>query len=70
VRELCHNTAIVALNVIEDDQGNKLPIYAAMRVPEIWRIVKKSVRIYLLTGDNYNESASSLAFPFLSQHVD
>lgn len=41
-----------------------------MRVPEIWRIVKKSVRIYLLTGDNYNESASSLAFPFLSQHVD
>jgi Uma2 family endonuclease len=44
----------------------KLPIYAAMRVPEIWRIEKKSVRIYLLSGDNYSESTTSLAFPFLS----
>ena len=54
---------------VEVDRTNasldKFVIYAALGVPELWRVHKKAVRIYLLSGDSYAESATSRAFPFL-----
>lgn len=44
---------------------DKFPIYAALGVPEIWRVVGSAVRIYRLTGDHYDESTTSDAFPIL-----
>lgn len=56
--------------VIESDYTSssldKFPIYAGLGVPEIWRIAGWQVRIWLLVGENYEESPSSAAFPFLS----
>ena len=44
---------------------DKFPIYAALGVPEIWRLSKGKVQIHLLSEDGYVESTTSLAFPFL-----
>jgi len=55
--------------VVESDRTSssldKFPIYAALRVPEIWRISKRQVAIWLLTESNYQPSPVSRAFPFL-----
>lgn len=48
---------------------DKSPIYAGLGVPEIWRVYKREVRIFLLDEDIYNESPISRAFPFLSNQV-
>jgi Uma2 family endonuclease len=53
---------------------NKLPIYLALGIPEVWRYSSKpgtdffrgSLIIYGLEGETYMESGSSLAFPFLT----
>jgi len=45
---------------------DKFPIYAALCVPEIWRIKAGVTEIHLLVGDRYEESPNSLAFPFLT----
>lgn len=45
---------------------NKFSIYAALIVPEIWRIRGYQVQIYLLTSGSFEESPVSLAFPFLA----
>ncbi|MEL6440394.1 MAG: Uma2 family endonuclease [Cyanobacteria bacterium J06621_8] len=37
--------------------------YLLLKVPELWRYTKGSFKIYLLTGDRYQESPSSLNFP-------
>jgi len=42
---------------------NKLPIYAAFGVPEVWRYDGQQLRILQLTGNEYIESPKSLAFP-------
>lgn len=59
--------------VLEVDRSsaslNKLPIYAGLGVPEIWRVYKRTVRIYLLEEATYNESPVSRAFPFLSVEI-
>lgn len=44
---------------------DKFAIYAALGVPEIWRLVKREVRIYWLTGDRYEASPTSRSFSFL-----
>lgn len=45
-----------------DRQG----IYAALRVPELWRYNGESLRVFLLGANGiYQESANSAAFPFL-----
>ena len=45
--------------VVEIDRTNaslnKLPIYAALGVPEIWRLSGREVHFYLLTGDRYEQ---------------
>jgi len=45
---------------------NKFVIYAGLGVPELWRIHKREVHIYLLSGDDYSEVTNSRAFPFLT----
>ncbi len=44
---------------------DKLPIYAALSIPEIWRISGRRMRMYVLAGDRYDEAPKSRAFPFL-----
>jgi Uma2 family endonuclease len=59
--------------VVEVDRArtslNKFAIFAALGVPEIWRVFKREVRIYVLTGDSYAEVSTSRAFPFLASRV-
>lgn len=53
---------------------DKLPIYATLGIPEIWRyittpnedILKGTLLIYGLQGDRYIEQRASQIFPFLS----
>ena len=55
-------------------QLDKLPIYAALGVPEVWRYIttddeemlKGSLIVYVLQGDRYTESKRSRGFPLLS----
>lgn len=42
---------------------SKLPIYAQFGVPEVWRYDGERLRILLLEGDRYAESALSRALP-------
>lgn len=55
--------------VVEINRTNvsldKFAIYAALGVPEIWRIVRRSVQIYSLNEDHYDLSPASRAFPSL-----
>ena len=44
----------------------KLPIYAALGVPEIWRYDGETTHFYKLTGENYEVIQNSLAFPLLT----
>jgi len=55
--------------VVETDRAssslNKLSIYAALGVPEIWRIRGHQVQILLSSQEGYRESPTSGAFRFL-----
>ena len=45
---------------------NRMGIYAALRIPEVWRFDGQSIYVHLLGPDGqYHASARSLAFPFL-----
>ena len=45
---------------------NKLPVYAAFGVPEIWRFDGARLRFLQLTGGSYIETENSGAFPNVS----
>jgi Uma2 family endonuclease len=45
---------------------DKLDIYANLGVPEVWRCSGNAVRILRFVSGRYEESPSSLAFPFLT----
>lgn len=56
---------------------NRMPIYARLGVPEIWRYDNGEIEIYQLQGDKYIQTTTSLAFPnipvqqiipFIQQH--
>jgi Uma2 family endonuclease len=55
--------------VVESDHTSssldKFAIYAALGVPEIWRVTRNQVHIWMLDESRYNESNVSRAFPFL-----
>ncbi len=59
--------------VVEIDRSNsslnKFPIYAGLGVGEIWRVHQRQVRVWLLRGNEYEESSHSGAFPFLTADV-
>jgi Uma2 family endonuclease len=44
---------------------NKLNIYAALGVPEVWRYHQGELQVYQLIGDSYQLTEKSLAFPCL-----
>lgn len=48
---------------------NRFPIYAEFKVPEIWRYTDDEVKIYLFDGENYFESAESLALPKITSEI-
>ena len=57
----------VAIEIdITSDSLDKLPIYAALGVPEIWRYDGEVMRLYKLAGENYELIHNSLAFPILT----
>jgi Uma2 family endonuclease len=48
---------------------DKFVIYAGLGVPELWRVYKNRVSFYLLVGNDYKESPTSRAFPFLTDQA-
>jgi Uma2 family endonuclease len=51
---------------MSNDSIDKLPIYAALGVPEIWRYDGKVAHFYKLAGENYEVTHESIAFPGFS----
>ena len=45
---------------------NKMPIYAALGVMEVWLFKGEKVVFYKLFGEFYQETANSVALPFLN----
>jgi Uma2 family endonuclease len=54
---------------IQHDSSSKLPIYAALGVPEVWRYDGRGATIYHLRNDQYTPAPSSLALPILTSHI-
>ncbi|HWQ31516.1 MAG TPA: Uma2 family endonuclease [Blastocatellia bacterium] len=48
---------------------NKLPLYAALGVPEVWRLKGDDLKFYRLVEGEYLELAASDLFPFLPPSV-
>lgn len=59
---------IVEIDITHTDI-DKNQLYQEMRVPEFWRYNGKSITIYLLNKGRYQESETSLTFPFLTKAV-
>ena len=59
--------------VVEIDTTNesteKLEIYAALGVPEIWRYASEKFEILLLENDHYRETSNSLSLPLISAEI-
>ncbi|HEY6330755.1 MAG TPA: Uma2 family endonuclease [Blastocatellia bacterium] len=51
---------------VHHDSRNKLAIYAALGVPEVWRFDGEALSIHLLDGESYRESSTSKGLPFLT----
>jgi Uma2 family endonuclease len=47
----------------------KMPLYANVGVPEVWRLGRERVRIFLLESNEYHESLVSSALPRLTSEV-
>jgi Uma2 family endonuclease len=57
----------VALEIdITHPSLDRLPIYAAFQVPEIWRHDGNMLHIHVLVDDKYSDSEYSYAFPFVT----
>ena len=57
----------VAVEIDTTNQSlGKFSIYAALRVPEIWRYDGKNVQFYELAGDKYQETPAMPSFPGLT----
>ncbi len=54
---------------IADPSFNKLPIYARLGVPEVWRYQDRRVTVLRLDGDDYRETAASSVLPPLTADV-
>lgn len=48
---------------------NKMPIYAALGVPEVWLYKGENVEFYKLYGEFYQETPNSVALPFLDSQT-
>ncbi|NJP12112.1 MAG: hypothetical protein HC866_23785 [Leptolyngbyaceae cyanobacterium RU_5_1] len=47
---------------------NRMPIYARLGVPEVWRYDDGQLKIYLLEGQEYVETDTSRALPMFPVH--
>lgn len=54
---------------MSNDSLDKFPIYAALRVPEIWRYDGVTTRFYKLAGDSYEVIQDSHTFPTLTANI-
>ncbi|HWC76242.1 MAG TPA: Uma2 family endonuclease [Blastocatellia bacterium] len=54
---------------ITGESLDRLPIFAAVGVPELWRSDGDSVAIFRLEGAHYGEAHKSLAFPQLTREI-
>lgn len=52
---------------LTNDSIDKLPIFAAFRVPEVWRIREQDATIYVLQGEKYEERDASAILPTLTR---
>ncbi len=59
---------VVEIDTTNESSG-KLPIYAALGVPEIWLYDGNKMLFYQRTGQGYVEVSHSLAFPLLPAEV-
>lgn len=60
---------VVEIDLTSESTG-KLGIYSALGVPEIWRFDGSNCQILVLSGEQYGEARSSLAFPFFEgEHI-
>jgi Uma2 family endonuclease len=48
---------------------DKLPLFASMGIPEVWRSDGQQVTILILVQDRYRQSSSSMALPVLTSEV-
>jgi Uma2 family endonuclease len=48
---------------------DKLPLFASMGIPEVWRCDGQRVTIFILEQNRYRESSSSLALPVLTNDI-
>lgn len=51
---------------ITTDSIDKLPIYSALKVPEVWIYDGKKITFNKLVGRNYHQTLQSIALPLLS----
>ena len=54
---------------VSGDSMDKLPLYAAMQVQEVWRFKDRSVEIRILEEARYVRRAKSLAIPVLDSKL-
>lgn len=54
---------------VHHDSASKLPIYAVLKVPEIWRYDGEQLVVLHLKQDHYIDQDVSLAFPMLSGRI-
>ena len=48
---------------------NKTKLYQDIKVPEFWRYNGKNLTIYILEGEEYQESENSFNFPILTKEI-
>jgi len=58
---------IVEIDVTNDSM-NKFPLYAALRIPEVWRYAG-GLEIWILDEGRYIRSSASVAIPILSEKL-
>jgi Uma2 family endonuclease len=54
---------------ISHDSANKLDIYAALGIRELWRFDGLRLSIYLLNSDQYDQSPTSVALPVMTSQI-
>ena len=69
VQERQHSRSTSPLRSITKDSLSKFHIYAALKVPEVWRYDGKTFQFYQLAGASYHKTAESSALPGLKPQM-
>jgi hypothetical protein len=65
---LCTHLDYIQFNPVKHG-GNKLPIFAALGIPEVWRHDGARVAIFTLVDDDYLERAESVVLPKVTSAI-